>query len=103
MGTTDQAASIDSYWDQKRSQLDGRRERTRQTEAALNGASRSDLVFDAHKNEPNRYRLARITVRAARAFHVQSERMETTISESLRRIGSAKPERDKPALTRDAA
>src|SRR5579863_10160165 len=94
MGSTEAPAWIDEYWEEKRRQLDGRRERTREVETALNGASRSDLVFGAHKNEPNRYRLARITMRAARALHVSSERMQTTISESLRRIGSAEPERE---------
>ena len=103
MGSTEAPAWIDEYWEEKRRQLDGRRERTRQVEAALNGASRSDLVFGANKNEPNRYRLARITMRAARAFHVSSERMQTTISESLRRIGSAEPNAEETRSIRDAA
>ncbi len=108
MGSTEAPAWIDEYWEEKRRQLDGRRERTRQTEAALSGASRSDLVFGALRSESSRFRLARMTVRAARAFHVSSERMETTISESLRRIGSAKPRRENafvgacPALPRSA-
>ena len=38
--------------------------------------------------------MAHLTIKAARRFHVSTERMEVTISDSLRRIGSAKPERE---------
>ena len=54
---------LDRYWEEKRWQFDGRRERTRRVESALNGASRSELVCGAAKAEPSRYRLARITMR----------------------------------------
>ena len=99
---------LDEYWRQKREHQSLRRERVRRLEAGLNGASRSELVHSAMTSEGNRYRLAHLTIKAARRFHVQTERMEVTISDALRRIGSAKPERENafvgacPALPRSA-
>jgi len=85
---------LDDYWRQKRQHQSIRLERVRQTEARLSGANRSELVHRAMTSEGNRFRLAHLTIKAARRFHVQTERIETTISDSLRRIGSAKPERE---------
>ena|SRR5579872_3542821 len=85
---------LDEYWRSKREHLSLRRERTRQVESRLNGATRSELVHRAITSERNRFRLAHLTIKAARRFHVSTERMEVTISDSLRRIGSAKPERE---------
>lgn len=52
---------------------------------------RSDLVFGAMTNVPNRYLLARLAAKAARTLHKPGTRMQDTANEVLARFSSSDP------------
>jgi hypothetical protein len=52
---------------------------------------RSDLVFGAMTNVPNRYLLAKLASKAARALHKPGTRMQDTANEVLVRFSRANP------------
>jgi len=52
---------------------------------------RSDLVFGAMTNVPNRYQLVMAASKAARALHKPGARMQDTANDVLARFSSANP------------
>ena len=52
---------------------------------------RSDLIFSAIHNVPNRFLLARVLAKATREFHRPGTRIQDTTNEVLERFGCANP------------
>jgi hypothetical protein len=59
---------------------------------------RSDLVFGASTNVPNRYLLSQLASKAARKFHKPGTRMQDTTNDILVRFRRANPTASEPAL-----
>jgi hypothetical protein len=59
---------------------------------------RSDLVFGATTNVPNRYRLTILASKAARALHKPGARMQDTTNHVLARFSRSNPMGSAPAL-----
>ena len=55
---------------------------------------RSELVFGAMENVPNRFLLAKLTAKATRKFHRPYTRVEETVNEVLVRFTCANPIRN---------
>ena len=52
---------------------------------------RSELVFGAMENVPNRFLLAKLAAKATRKFHRPHTRVEETVNEVLMRFNRASP------------
>ena len=52
---------------------------------------RSDLIFGAIKNVPNRFLLSQLASRAARKLHRSGNRMQDTANDVFERFGRANP------------
>ena len=55
---------------------------------------RSELVFGAMENVPNRFLLAKLAAKATRKFHRPHTRIEETVNEVLVRFNCASPIRE---------
>ena len=58
----------------------------------LEDSMRSELVFSAVAHVPNRFLLIKLAVRATRAFHRSSTRVQKTVTDVIARLGRVYPE-----------
>jgi len=61
---------------------------------------RSELVFGAMENVPNRFLLAKLAATATRKFHRPHTRVEDTVNDVLVRFGCASPIRESQSIAK---